>query len=210
MIRRSTNFVGSWHQFNHPLGIRLDIDYELLFDAPPVHEGPGRYWLRESDFIQQRADEAWMAVALEEADRACEEGEVPVGAVIVLHERPIARAHNQVIAQADPSAHAEVLAIRGAASLMQNYRLPGATIYVTIEPCIMCAGAILQARLHRVVYGAADPKQGAVSTLYGLLDDDRLNHRASVTGGIRADECAEIISRFFQGKRLISTPASEP
>jgi len=150
-----------------------------------------------------------MAIALEEAGRACEEGEVPVGAVVVLHEKLIARAHNRIIAQADPSAHAEVLAIREAASMMRNYRLPGATIYVTIEPCIMCAGVILQARLHRVVYGATDPKQGAVSTLYGLLDDDRLNHRTSVTGGICASECAEIISRFFRGKRLISTPASE-
>lgn len=170
----------------------------------------GRCYLQESDFIQQKADEAWMAIALEEAGLACEEGEVPVGAVLLLNEKLVARAHNRVIAQADPSAHAEVLAIREAASLMWNYRLPGATLYVTIEPCIMCAGVILQARLNRVVYGAADPKQGAVSTLYWLLDDDRLNHRVIVTGGICADECAEIISRFFRGKRLISTPASEP
>jgi tRNA(adenine34) deaminase len=151
-----------------------------------------------------------MALAIDEARRAWEEGEVPVGAVLIRDEKLIARAHNRVIAPSDPTAHAEIMVMRKAASMMRNYRLPGMTLYVTIEPCSMCAGAILQARIKRVVYGAADPKQGAVSTLYRLLEDTRLNHRVAVTGGVCADACGEIISGFFQGKRLISTPVSKP
>jgi len=160
--------------------------------------------------IKQAVDEAWMRLAIEEAMQAFEEGEVPIGAVLIRDEQLIARAHNRVIDPSDPTAHAEILAIRKAASMMRNYRLPGMTLYVTIEPCIMCAGAILQARIKRVVYGAADPKQGAVSTLYRLLEDGRLNHCVAVTGGVCADACKEIISGFFQGKRLISTLVSKP
>ena len=130
-------------------------------------------------------------------------GEVPVGAVIV-REEILARAHNSPITLRDPSAHAEVLAIRQAASLLGNYRLTGTTLYVTLEPCLMCAGAILQARIDRVVFGAADPKSGAVISLYRLFDDRRLNHAVSVTEGVLKEACVEILSGFFRAKRLAS------
>jgi tRNA(adenine34) deaminase len=151
-------------------------------------------------------DEKWMGLALEEAFLAGEAEEVPVGAVIVRGEALLARAHNSPITLDDPSAHAEVLAIRRAAALLANYRLAGTTLYVTLEPCLMCAGAILQARIERIVFGAADPKSGAVVSLYHLFDDRRLNHNVAVTEGILREACAEIISGFFRTKRLISAP----
>jgi len=151
-------------------------------------------------------DERWMELALEEAALAREAGEVPVGAVIVRGEELLAQAHNSPITLNDPSAHAEVLAIRGAASLLGNYRLAGTTLYVTLEPCLMCAGAILQARIERIVFGAADPKGGAVVSLYRLFDDRRLNHTVAVTEGILREACVEILSGFFRAKRLISPP----
>ena len=151
-------------------------------------------------------DEKWMQLALEEAFLAGESDEVPVGAVIVRGEELLARAHNSPITLNDPSAHAEVLAIRRAASLLGNYRLAGTTLYVTLEPCLMCAGAILQARIGRIVFGAADPKGGAVVSLYRLFDDRRLNHTVAVTEGILREACAEILSGFFRAKRLISPP----
>lgn len=151
-------------------------------------------------------DEAAMAVALEEADRARAAGEVPVGAVIVREGALLARAHNGPISLHDPTAHAEILAIRGAAQAAGNYRLPGATLYVTLEPCLMCAGAILQARIARVVFGAPDPKGGAVISLYRVFEDGRLNHAVAVTGGVLGAACAEILSGFFREKRLSSRP----
>ena len=150
-------------------------------------------------------DEKWMRLALEEARLAEESEEVPVGAVIVRGEEVLVRAHNSPITLLDPSAHAEVLAIRQAASLLRNYRLAGTTLYVTLEPCLMCAGAILQARIDRVVFGAADPKSGAVISLYRLFDDRRLNHAVSVTEGVLKEACVEILSGFFRAKRLISS-----
>jgi tRNA(adenine34) deaminase len=142
-----------------------------------------------------------MGLALEEARRAEAAGEVPVGAVVVLDGRVIGRGHNRVIAASDPTAHAEVVALRDAAQAVRNYRLAGADLYTTMEPCPMCCGAALNARLARVVYGAADPKAGAARTLYRLLDDARLNHQVTVVAGVRSAECGALLSEFFQKKR---------
>ena len=133
---------------------------------------------------QQAADDArFMDLALEEADRAATAGEVPVGAVVVLDGRVIARGHNAPIAQRDPTAHAEIVALRAAARELGNYRLPGVTLYCTVEPCAMCCGAVVHARIARLVYGAADPKAGAVESLFRFLEDARLNHHVEVTAG---------------------------
>ena len=142
-----------------------------------------------------------MKLALQEAERALGEGEVPVGAVIVHADRVIAAAHNQRETLHDPTAHAEMIAITQAAEALRSWRLDGSTLYVTLEPCPMCAGAILQARIPTVVYGATDPKAGAVHTLFRLLDDERLNHRSLVVSGVLADTCGEILTRFFQKQR---------
>lgn len=147
-----------------------------------------------------------MRAALAEAGRAREAGEVPVGAVIVRGGERLAAAHNQPIALRDPSAHAELVAIRRAATAVGNYRLAGTTLYVTLEPCLMCAGAILHARIDRLVFGTADPKNGAVVSLYRLFEDRRFNHTVSVTGGVLREECGKILSGFFREKRLASAP----
>ena len=152
------------------------------------------------------ADEKWMRLALEEAALARAEGEVPVGAVIIRGEELLARGRNRPIFLHDPSAHAEILVIRAAATAVGNYRLAGTTLYVTLEPCLMCAGAILHARIERLVFGTADPKGGAAVSLYRLFEDRRLNHAVAVTEGILREACAEILSGFFQGKRLILPP----
>ena len=146
-------------------------------------------------------DERFMREALAEARRAAEAGEVPVGAVVVRGGVIMGRAHNAPIGRTDPTAHAEVLAIRAAAESVGNYRLTGATLYATVEPCPMCCGAVLHARIGRVVYGAQDPKAGAVESLYRLLDDPRLNHRVATTGGVLAGEAARLLSGFFEMRR---------
>jgi len=146
-------------------------------------------------------DEHWMALALEEAARAAQRGEVPIGAVVVQDGRLLGRGHNAPIARHDPTAHAEILALREAAEATGNYRLPGATLYATIEPCAMCCGAALHARVARLVYGADDPKAGAVRSLHHLLDDRRLNHHVEVTAGVSAEECGARLSEFFRAKR---------
>jgi tRNA(adenine34) deaminase len=143
-----------------------------------------------------------MAIALEEAEAAIRKGEVPVGAVIVLDGDILARAHNSPIALNDPTAHAEILVLRAAAEKLGNYRLTGTTLYVTVEPCIMCVGAIVHARISRLVYGAADPKNGGVTSLYRMLEDRRLNHTVEVKTGVLAGLCAELLSRFFREKRI--------
>jgi tRNA(adenine34) deaminase len=154
----------------------------------------------------EASHEEYMRMALREAEIAFEADEVPIGAVVV-HEPPgggprvIAAAHNQREQLRDPTAHAEMIAITQAAEALGNWRLAGCTLYVTLEPCPMCAGAIVLARVPRVVYGAADPKAGAVTTLYHLLEDPRLNHRAEVISGVLEQPCGEILSRFFQQKR---------
>lgn len=142
-----------------------------------------------------------MKKALEDAEQALREEEVPIGAVIVHEDHVIARAHNQREQLHDPTAHAEMIAITQAAEARHSWRLDGCTLYVTLEPCPMCAGAILQARIPTVVYGAADPKAGAVQSLYRLLDDRRLNHRCQVVSGVLAQRCSEILTRFFQQQR---------
>jgi len=147
-------------------------------------------------------DESFMRLALAEAEKALLEGEVPVGAVIVRGGEVIASAHNGPVGLKDPSAHAEILALRRAAAVEGNYRLAGTTLYVTIEPCLMCAGALVHARVSRLIFGATDPKGGAVVSLYGVLQDGRLNHRVDVTGGVLREACSEILSRFFREKRL--------
>ena len=153
-------------------------------------------------------DEKFMSIALDEAHLAFQKGEVPVGAVITQGGEVLSVAHNSPISLHDPSGHAEIIAIREAARKLGNYRLVDATLYVTLEPCIMCAGAIVQARIRRVVYGTEDPKGGGVVSLYRLLDDKRLNHNVEVTGGLKRDACSEILSRFFQEKRITSTTNS--
>jgi tRNA(adenine34) deaminase len=147
--------------------------------------------------------EHFMRIALEEAEQALREEEVPVGAVIVHEGRVIARAHNQREQLRDPTAHAEMIAITQAAQSRQSWRLEGCTLYVTLEPCPMCAGAILQARIPTVVYGAADAKAGAVDTLFRLLSDPRLNHRVESVAGVLASSCGEVLSRFFQQQRRL-------
>lgn len=148
------------------------------------------------------SDLYYMGEALAQAREGLAAGEVPVGAVVVGEGGEIlARAFNQPIALSDPTAHAEVLALRQAAHLAGNYRLPGVSLYVTIEPCLMCLGAMLQARLHRLVFGAADPKGGACVSLYRLPEDTRLNHRIEVVGGVREAECREVLQEFFRARR---------
>lgn len=147
--------------------------------------------------------EHYMRLALEEARMADAEDEVPVGAVIVYEGRIVASAHNQREALNDPTAHAEMIAITQAAEALQSWRLEGCTLYVTLEPCPMCAGAMVQARLPSLVFGALDPKAGAVRSLYQLLEDDRLNHRADVISNVLDQPCGEILTEFFRRKRAM-------
>jgi tRNA(adenine34) deaminase len=142
-----------------------------------------------------------MRAALAAARRGAAAGEVPVGAVIVIDGEIVATAHNEPIGQSDATAHAELLAIREAGRKTGNYRLRGATLYVTVEPCVMCCGAIVSARIERVIFGAADPKAGAAVSLHRLLDDRRLNHSVASTGGVLADECADVLKEFFKARR---------
>ncbi len=142
-----------------------------------------------------------MRVALAEARASLAAGEVPVGAVVVVGDVIVGQAHNAPIGLVDPSAHAEVLALREAARKIGNYRLPDATLFSTLEPCTMCCGAVIQARLARVVYGAPDPRAGAIESLYRLLDDPRLNHRVEALGGVLAEECGALLREFFETKR---------
>jgi tRNA(adenine34) deaminase len=147
------------------------------------------------------ADEDFMRRALREARKAEMRGEVPVGAVVVQDEKIIARAHNRPVGLSDPSAHAEILALRRAAKKLRNYRLKGCDLYVTIEPCAMCAGAITQARLRRVVYGTPDSKAGACGSALTVLNHPKMNHRVEVVSGVLASECAEILREFFRKRR---------
>jgi len=142
-----------------------------------------------------------MTQALEEARKAFEEDEVPVGTIIVHRGRLIAKAHNQNETLKDPTAHAEMIAMTQAAAFLENQRLSGCTIYCTIEPCAMCAGAMVLARIDRLVYGAPDPKSGACGSLYDIVQDNRLNHRVSTTKGVLEKQCRDIIQRFFKEKR---------
>lgn len=147
-------------------------------------------------------DEGFMREALVLADEAGARGEVPVGAVVARAGAIIGRGFNAPISSSDPTAHAEVLALRAAALQVQNYRLPGCTLYVTLEPCAMCAGAIIHARIARLVYGAPDPKTGAAGSVIDLFAEARLNHHAEIVGGVLENQCAERLRAFFRERRL--------
>ncbi|ACI20668.1 MULTISPECIES: tRNA adenosine(34) deaminase TadA [Thermodesulfovibrio] len=146
-------------------------------------------------------DEYFMKEALKEAEKAYEKGEIPVGALIVVNGEIISKAHNIKETTFDPTAHAEILAIREAARILGAWRLTDATLYVTKEPCIMCSGAIVNSRIKRLVYGCNDPKGGAVVSLYNILNDKRLNHQVEITNGILEEECRVILKRFFKELR---------
>ena len=145
--------------------------------------------------------EQWMRRALALADRAENEGEVPIGAVVVLDGQLIGEGWNSVIAYSDPTAHAEIVAMRDAAKLTGNYRLPGATVYVTLEPCTMCAGAMIHARIGQLVFAASEPKAGVVCSTCSLLDEPRYNHQVNWQGGVLAEESAERLQNFFRERR---------
>jgi tRNA(Arg) A34 adenosine deaminase TadA len=142
-----------------------------------------------------------MRAALAEARAGLAAGEVPIGAIVVLDDVIIGQAHNAPIASSDPTAHAEVLALREAARKTGNYRLPGAALYATLEPCVMCCGAAIHARVARVVYGALDPKAGAIESRHRLLDDGRSNHRIETLGGVLEADCAALLKEFFEARR---------
>lgn len=146
-------------------------------------------------------DEDFMGVAVELARQAAGFDEVPVGALVVKDGEIIGRGFNQPIGRHDPTAHAEVMALRDAAQCLGNYRLPGCTLYVTLEPCAMCIGAIFHARIGRVVFGARDPKTGAAGSVIDLFAEERLNHHAEIVGGVRAEECGALLSGFFAARR---------
>lgn len=148
------------------------------------------------------SDENWMRYALQLAQRAALQGEVPVGAVLVQDDNILGEGWNQPISLNDPSAHAEMLAMRAAGQAAANYRLPNTTLYVTLEPCSMCAGAMIHARIARVVFGAYDPKTGAAGSLFSVLNDPRHNHQVQISGGVLAEECAELLRTFFRERRL--------
>jgi tRNA(adenine34) deaminase len=152
-------------------------------------------------FMPNEQDLEFMQLALVEAQKARALGEVPVGAVLVSDNQVIATGHNQPISNNDPSAHAEVAALRAAGQNLSNYRLPNTTLYVTLEPCMMCCGAIMHARIARVVYGAADAKTGCVHSVLNLFDNPQLNHHTMVEGGVLAEECAQVLKDFFKERR---------
>ena len=147
------------------------------------------------------ADDSWMGLALGEAERARSEGEVPVGAVAVLDGRIVASDHNRSIQRCDPTAHAEILVLRSAGRALSNYRLGGLELYVTLEPCAMCTGALVWGRVARLIYGATDAKAGAVDSRARLLEPGLFNHPVAVTGGVRAGECRRILQEFFAARR---------
>ena len=148
-------------------------------------------------------DEYWMEKALDYARRAGAAGEVPVGAVLVLNNEYIAKGWNQPISRNDPSAHAEIIALQDAGQIKKNYRLNDTTLYVTLEPCVMCAGAIIHARVARVVFGAYDEKGGAAGSVFNILETDRLNHSPEVYGGILEKKCADLLQAFFKQRREV-------
>lgn len=172
--------------------------HEESFDDPPwLSLSPGDH----PQASQAEIDQRWMQAAIDLAMQAAAADEVPVGAVVVHRQRVIGAAYNQREQLRDPTAHAEMIAITQASAARADWRLEGCTLYVTLEPCPMCAGAILQSRIARVVYGTTDPKAGAVDSLYRLLDDQRLNHRCDVTSGVLAKPCGQLLTDFFKAKR---------
>jgi tRNA(adenine34) deaminase len=148
--------------------------------------------------------EQWMREALMEARKAEEEEEIPVGAVLLFNERIIARSHNSPIQLHDPTAHAEIVALRQAGRNIKNYRLPGSILVVTIEPCLMCVGAMIHARVEEVIYGAPDPKAGAIKSCFQMADEPQLNHKMRVTSGVLESECSAILKDFFSSRRKVN------
>jgi len=151
--------------------------------------------------IQRESQEHYMKMALKEADQALKEGEVPVGAVLVFEGKVLARAHNMPISLNDPTAHAEILVLREAALKRKNYRLPNTSLYVTVEPCVMCMGALVQARVNELIFGAFDPKAGACGSVYDIPSSPGIMHKMTIVSGILEEECREIIQEFFKAKR---------
>ena len=164
----------------------------------------------EDPVTPSRLDEYWMDRALALADRARVAGEVPVGAVVVLNGEIIGEGCNAPVGSSDPTAHAEIVALRAAATARDNYRLPGATLYVTIEPCTMCAGALVHARIARLVYGAPEPRAGAVESAARVLETPGLNHRVEVRAGVRAEAASRLVTDFFRARRRSATCAASP
>jgi len=152
--------------------------------------------------MNQPNHQYWMKIALEEAKLAAFQDEVPVGAVLVLNGQEISRGHNMPLQMHDPSAHAEIVVLRKAATALENYRLPGLTLYVTLEPCLMCAGAIMNSRISKVYFGASDSKTGVAGSVINAFDNTQLNHHCSIEGGFLAEECATVLKDFFKIKRL--------
>ena len=161
----------------------------------------GRVSIADQGFERLAEDRRFMRMALEEARLAAAEGEVPIGAVVVCDGEVVARAHNRRETDHDPSAHAEFRAMVDASQALERWRLTGCTVYVTLEPCLMCAGLMVNARVDRCVYGATDPKGGALGTLYNVSCDERLNHAFEVKAGVLAEECADELRRFFRARR---------
>jgi len=155
--------------------------------------------------MSNKSDEELMQIAIKEAQIAEENGDVPIGAVIVYENQIIGKAYNQREQLQDPTAHAEIIALTQAAAFMESWRLHGCTMYVTLEPCPMCAGALVLSRMDRLVYGCDDPKTGAVVSLYNILNDERLNHIIKVTSGVLAEECSDILQQFFRRRRFENT-----
>jgi tRNA(adenine34) deaminase len=152
--------------------------------------------------MTNKEDENFMKLAIEQAQIAEENGDVPIGAVIVYENQVIGRAYNQREQLQDPTAHAEIIALTQAAAFLESWRLHGCMMYVTLEPCPMCAGALVLARIDRLVYGCDDPKTGAVKSLYNIVNDERLNHTVNVTSGVLAEECSGLLQQFFQRRRI--------
>ncbi len=178
-------------QFCHRSGISIAKELRITLNPEELPAAPS----------ETARHERWMRLALEEAQAAYAQDEVPVGAVIVSAGRVVARAHNQREQLEDPTAHAEMIALTQAAASLGSWRLSNCTLYVTLEPCPMCAGAVLQARVPTVIWGATDPKAGAVETLYQLFDDARFNHRVDHSGHVLENECGRILSDFFRDQR---------
>lgn len=152
--------------------------------------------------ILNKSDQELMQIAIKEAQIAEENGDVPIGAIVVYQNQIIGRAYNQREQLQDPTAHAEIIALTQAAAFLESWRLHGCTMYVTLEPCTMCAGALVLARIDRLVYGCDDPKTGAVRSLYNIVTDERLNHIIDVTSGVLAEECSGLLQQFFQRRRI--------
>jgi tRNA(adenine34) deaminase len=147
-------------------------------------------------------DETYLLLAMEQARLASEAGEIPVGAIVVFENEVIGRGRNEVLASNDPTAHAEIVALRAAARTMNNYRLIGCELYTTLEPCSMCAGAIIHSRISRLVFGAADPKAGAAGSVVEVINHPRLNHQLQITSGVLGEDCGEMLRAFFRERRL--------